>query len=99
MEAVKCNLCGSGKWQVLQAVPDQRFGPPGDFNLVQCQGCGLCYLNPRPSLEEMGDYYPPAYRAYRSSIDEPSRRRYQVEKLHKVQTHSQEGRLQDQDRG
>lgn len=95
MKEVQCNLCGSDDWQVLQAVPVQRFGPPGEFNLVQCQNCGLQYLNPRPSLADLGDYYPPAYREYRASIDEPSRRRYQEEKLRKVQAFSQRGRLLD----
>jgi SAM-dependent methyltransferase len=80
---------------VLQTVPVQRFGPPGEFNLVQCQDCGLCYLNPYPSPDEMKDYYPDAYRAYRASIDESMRRRYQEEKLQKVQAHSQGGRLLD----
>jgi len=95
VEEIMCNLCGSEQWHVLQAVPVQRFGPPGEFNLVECQNCGLRYLNPRPSLEEMVSYYPPAYREYRASVDEPSRRRYQEEKLRKVQAHSQGGRLLD----
>jgi 2-polyprenyl-3-methyl-5-hydroxy-6-metoxy-1,4-benzoquinol methylase len=80
---------------VLQAVPVQRFGPRGDFNLVQCQDCGLRYLNPRPSPEEMNGYYPSAYREFRASIDESLRRSYQEEKLHKLQAHSQGGRLLD----
>lgn len=80
---------------MLQALPVQRFGPPGTFDLVGCQDCGLRYLNPRPSPQEIGDYYPPAYRAYRVSIDEPTRRRYQAHKLRKVQAHKQAGRLLD----
>jgi SAM-dependent methyltransferase len=43
----------------------------------------------------MGDYYPPGYREYRAAIDEPSRRRYQEDKLHKVQAHRQGGSLLD----
>jgi SAM-dependent methyltransferase len=95
VEEVVCNLCGSDRWQVLQTVPVQRFGPPGEFNLVQCQDCGLRYLNPRPSPAEMKGYYPAAYREYRVSIDESVRRSYQEEKLRKVQAHSQGGRLLD----
>lgn len=80
---------------MLQTVPVQRFGPAGEFNLVGCQNCGLQYLNPRPSPGEMGAYYPPAYRDYRASIDEPSRRRYQAHKLRKVQAYSRGGGLLD----
>lgn len=95
MEEVECNLCGSDQWRTLRTVPLQRFGPPGSFNLVQCQGCGLLYLNPRPSPEEMKDYYPQAYREYRASIGKSVHRRYQEEKLRKVQAHSRGGRLLD----
>jgi hypothetical protein len=77
VEEVVCNLCASDRWQVLQVVPVQRFGPPGEFNLVQCQDCGMRYLNPRPSPAEMKGYYPAAYREYRTSIDESLRRSYQ----------------------
>ncbi len=95
MEEVACNLCGSDQWQVVQTVPVQRFGPPGEFNLVQCRDCGLRYLNPRPSPEEMADYYPAAYHEYRASIDKRVRHWYQEEKLRKVQVHSNGGRLLD----
>ena len=95
LEEVVCNLCGSDRWRVLQTVPVQRFGPPGEFNLVQCQDCGLRYLNPRPSPEEMKDYYPAAYREYRASLDESVRRSFQEEKLRKLKAHSREGKLVD----
>lgn len=32
--------------------------------LVRCQQCGLVYQNPRPTLAEMGDHYPPQYESY-----------------------------------
>jgi ubiquinone/menaquinone biosynthesis C-methylase UbiE len=37
---------------------------PGSFNLVQCKQCGLLYLNPRPTAEEMEHYYPKEYLPY-----------------------------------
>jgi ubiquinone/menaquinone biosynthesis C-methylase UbiE len=95
VEEVVCNLCGSVNWHKLLTVPVQRFGPTGDFNLVECRDCGLCYLNPRPSPEEMKDYYPTAYREYRASLNEAPRRRYQKEKLRKLGAHSQGGKLLD----
>src|SRR5207245_2368088 len=32
---------------------------------VQCQECGLCFTNPRPSAECMDQFYPEAYRPHR----------------------------------
>ena len=32
-----------------------------EFNVVECQGCGLLYINPRPTQEEMGKFYPETY--------------------------------------
>jgi SAM-dependent methyltransferase len=61
MEYVNCNLCGLDDTQVLFKKKD-KFGITEDeFNVVQCRGCGLLYVNPRPSQEEMGKFYPETY--------------------------------------
>lgn len=61
MEYVNCNLCGFDDTQVLFKKKD-KFGITEDeFNLVECRGCGLLYINPRPDPEEMGRFYPEAY--------------------------------------
>jgi SAM-dependent methyltransferase len=31
------------------------------FNVVECQGCGLLYVNPRPAPREMEKFYPETY--------------------------------------
>jgi SAM-dependent methyltransferase len=95
VEEVTCNLCGSDKRRLWRIAPVQRFGPPGEFELVQCRECGLVYVNPRPSPEEIKDYYPDAYRETRASLDEALRRWYQEDKLHKLQAHGKGGRLLD----
>jgi SAM-dependent methyltransferase len=61
MEYVNCNLCGSDNAQVLLSKKD-KFGIAEDeFNVVECQGCGLLYISPRPSQEEIGKFYPETY--------------------------------------
>jgi SAM-dependent methyltransferase len=61
MEYVNCNLCGLDDTQVLFRKKD-KFGITEDeFNVVECQQCGLLYINPRPDPEEMGRFYPEAY--------------------------------------
>lgn len=61
MEYVNCSLCGLDHTRVLFSKKD-KFGIAEDeFNVVECQGCGLLYLNPRPSEEERGKFYPETY--------------------------------------
>jgi SAM-dependent methyltransferase len=40
------------------------------WNVVQCTACGLGYLNPRPTSEEIGRYYPQSYYAHRVAATE-----------------------------
>jgi SAM-dependent methyltransferase len=35
------------------------------WNIVQCRKCSLGYLNPRPTMTEIGRYYPASYFAHR----------------------------------
>jgi SAM-dependent methyltransferase len=64
MEEVDCNLCGSSKHDVIYHYEKDRFGLSGDFKLVKCRGCGLMYLNPRPTGTEILKYYPSTYEPY-----------------------------------
>lgn len=54
----RCDLCGSGSQELIFRGPDRLHGIPGEFDLVRCQGCGLIFVSPRPSLEAMAPYYP-----------------------------------------
>ena len=36
------------------------------FAVVRCQDCGLCFTNPRPSPDSIGQFYPAVYRPHRS---------------------------------
>jgi 2-polyprenyl-3-methyl-5-hydroxy-6-metoxy-1,4-benzoquinol methylase len=58
LENVACNLCGGEDALQLFSSRERRFGLGGWFNVVQCQDCGLVYLNPRPTAREMRRYYP-----------------------------------------
>jgi SAM-dependent methyltransferase len=40
---------------------------PATFTVVRCRGCGLAYLNPRPSAAEIGHYYPDDYHTARGA--------------------------------
>ena len=61
MEYVNCHLCGLDEIQVLFRKKDKFDISQDEFHVVECQGCGLLYVNPRPTLEEMGRFYPETY--------------------------------------
>ena len=42
-------------------MPDALYPSSERFDVVECEGCGLGYVNPRPSAAEMQRYYPPEY--------------------------------------
>lgn len=61
METVACNLCGSQRHSPVYEMPDRRFFPDEVFTVVECDQCGLGFVNPRPSRAEIQKYYPPEY--------------------------------------
>jgi 2-polyprenyl-3-methyl-5-hydroxy-6-metoxy-1,4-benzoquinol methylase len=64
-EESPCLLCGSASWRPLVEAPDNAAGGRGLwFAVVQCQECGLCFTNPRPTPETIGQFYPPAYQPH-----------------------------------
>jgi SAM-dependent methyltransferase len=71
-EEPDCLLCGGQHWTPVLEAPDSARGGTGLwFAVVQCLDCGLCFTNPRPSAETIGQFYPTAYRPHRP----PSARR------------------------
>ena len=61
MEHVACNLCGLDTTQILFKKRDKFETVQNEFNVVECQECGLLYVNPRPDQEEIGTFYPEIY--------------------------------------
>jgi hypothetical protein len=62
MEIVQCDLCGDNKPRPYMNTTDRFSGKV--YTLSICSNCKLIYLNPRPSQEEIGNYYPEEYEAY-----------------------------------
>jgi len=42
-------------------MPDRRGCHAGVFTVVECDQCGLGFVNPRPPFADMGKYYPKEY--------------------------------------
>ena len=70
MKYVKCNLCNSDDANLLFTAKDRNWCTEGSFNLVKCNVCGLVYINPRPTIQEMRKYYPKYYHVSASGIVE-----------------------------
>jgi SAM-dependent methyltransferase len=74
LEHVACNLCGSRASRLLYRKPDTRhWVSPHPFDVVRCRGCGLGYVNPRPTRAGIARFYPPAFYERREVSDERAR--------------------------
>ena len=62
MESVFCDLCHSNQSDVLVRQRDLLLEVSKDlFTIVRCRNCDLVYLNPRPSKDLLGTFYPTVY--------------------------------------
>ncbi|MBK5281137.1 MAG: hypothetical protein JJE16_03500 [Nitrospiraceae bacterium] len=62
MELVSCDLCRSDQSELVTRQRDLLLEVTQDeFTIVRCRQCGLIYLNPRPSKDLLGSYYPTVY--------------------------------------
>jgi SAM-dependent methyltransferase len=66
---VPCNLCGSCESKFLFDAKDRAHGIGGSFTYVRCINCGLVYMNPQISPEDVKAFYPDDYAPYRSRSD------------------------------
>jgi 2-polyprenyl-3-methyl-5-hydroxy-6-metoxy-1,4-benzoquinol methylase len=61
-EECDCPLCGQRDWTPLVEAQDAEARETGLwFAVVQCQKCGLCFTNPRPTFPSIGSFYPASY--------------------------------------
>jgi SAM-dependent methyltransferase len=86
METVySCKVCGGGLIEPADPA----------WNLCQCLACGYMFDNPRPTLEELSDFYSKPTK-YDSWIDElPARDALWRRRLHKLLPHRSAGNLLD----
>lgn len=62
---VKCCVCERDEAKPIGVGGDFEYRTSADiFVAMQCENCGLVYLNPRPSIEEFETIYPENYHAF-----------------------------------
>lgn len=68
-EVSSCPFCASEHRLLLhEDLVDQMFDAPGRWSMMQCQGCGIAYLDPRPTSKTIHI----AYRNYYTHEEEAS---------------------------
>ena len=55
----KCPLCAKELFFKLFQAQEYVFLKKQRFQLVCCKACGLVFLNPQPSQQELQEFYPP----------------------------------------
>lgn len=67
MEYVLCDLCGGNdNEEIVRQTDVVHQTTKKMFSIVRCKGCGLHFLNPRPTREEISQFYSAEY-AFHSS--------------------------------
>ncbi len=75
-EECACLLCGGAHWEPLVEAPDRAAQIAGKwFLVVQCQDCGLCFTNPRPTQRSIAHFQGQEDVPHRSVADLESRSR------------------------
>lgn len=64
VESISCNLCHGNYTHLELEAKDWLHGSQQTFRLVRCKECGLTYINPRPTTNEIGRYYQGSYYSY-----------------------------------
>lgn len=75
LEYVACDLCGGRSCRTRYRKPDDWLWlNEFEYPVVECVSCGLVYVNPRPTFEEISSFYPAGYHDGRD--DSVHRKRY-----------------------
>lgn len=64
-ETTACPLCGEPRSTPILRASDLLYGIPGEFTAVRCDACRHVFLNPQPTRECIGDFYPADYGPFR----------------------------------
>ena len=61
MEYANCCICGSENAKLVYEKKEKLGIVPGVFRIVECCGCGLLYVTPRPGESGIVRFYPETY--------------------------------------
>lgn len=61
LETIPCEICGSEDFKPAYSKKDKFNIETQPFQVGSCGQCGFVYINPRPSISEIGKFYPEHY--------------------------------------
>ncbi len=62
METIDCPLCGSSRHRVVyERLDHTHYVVERHFRVVRCRACGMAFVNPRPTRDEIEAFYPPDF--------------------------------------
>lgn len=64
LDTQPCNFCGHQQAAHFLTLTDLRLKLPGTWKLVKCENCGLLFLSPQPTWDDLSAHYPKEYHAY-----------------------------------
>lgn len=70
-ETTACPLCGNARSSAVFVASDLLYGSPGEFTVVRCDACRHVFLNPRPTRDCIGQFYPADYGPFRGALSVP----------------------------
>jgi len=71
VEDASCIFCEGESARTIARGRDYEYeSTPETFDLLQCEGCGLVFIQPRPAAAAMDVIYPENYYAYREGESE-----------------------------
>jgi len=53
----ECIICNSKGENFYAGLGDMFFNVPGEWSLLKCSKCGLFWINPKPNMEEVQEFY------------------------------------------
>lgn len=92
-EHVRCDACGAQESREAFRTRDHLHGGADEFTVVECASCGHWYLDPVPTPEKLGDYYPSDYGAYAfaSPMVRIANELFVLKRGHQIQRHAAPG--------
>ncbi len=82
-----CNICDGENFEILEA--------DGDFKVVECQDCGLVFVNPQPDQTKLFEHYNEEYYAAWLNEQAVARKKMWRKRVKKIQRFEERGRLLD----
>ena len=82
LETIVCPICGDADYVLQYRKADHRFDISDHlFDVVICSNCKVGYVNPRPTLNTIGLFYPAAFYddSSRSAMTRHNARRYPLQ--------------------